>query len=117
MCVLLLGLFCGLFVLSTPPHPLALPRRLLPALITDTAVTAVLVAAHALVLLCHGMALSVAFHSTRAAALVALTVAANFVEIKAAVFKRYDATKLYTLACQAREEGGLGGWWVRGRGL
>ena len=71
----------------------------LPALAGDAALAAALVVGHGLVLMCHGVAFSVAMHSKRGHTLIALTVAANFVEIKSSVFKRYDSRKLYTLLC------------------
>lgn len=73
---------------------------LVPHLVADALVAGAIVTAHAFVLLAHGVALSVAMHSKRGSTLLALTFASNFVEIKSAVFKRYDGRKLYTLACQ-----------------
>ena len=47
-------------------------------------VALVLVLGHALVLMCEGMAFSVAMNSKRAPALIALVIASNFGEIKGA---------------------------------
>ena len=82
--------------LSSPYSRLSL----VPHLLADALVAGAIVTAHAFVLLAHGVALSVAMHSKRGSTLLALTFASNFVEIKSAVFKRYDGRKLYTLACQ-----------------
>ena len=83
---------------SAPPSPSRL--SLVPHLLADALVAGAIVTAHAFILLAHGVALSVAMHSKRGSTLLALTFASNFVEIKSAVFKRYDGRKLYTLACQ-----------------
>ena len=50
----------------------------------DATVSMVLVLGHALVLMCEGMAFSVAMNSKRAPALIALVIASNFGEIKGA---------------------------------
>ena len=50
----------------------------------DAGVSMVLVLGHALVLMCEGMAFSVAMNSKRAPALIALVIASNFGEIKGA---------------------------------
>ena len=84
---------------SSAPSP-ASRLSLVPHLLADSLVAGAIVTAHAFVLLAHGVALSVAMHSKRGSTLLALTFASNFVEIKSAVFKRYDGRKLYTLACQ-----------------
>lgn len=55
---------------------------------------------HGTVIMCQGMAFSVAMNSKRSSALVALLIASNFVEIKGTVMKRFDSTKLFKLACQ-----------------
>lgn len=73
---------------------------LLPSLTADALLSAALVTSHGLVLMCHGMALAVAMHSTRGHTLLALTIAANFVELKGTIFKRFDGAKLRGLACQ-----------------
>jgi hypothetical protein len=83
---------------SAPPSPSRL--SFVPHLLADSLVAGAIVTAHAFILLAHGVALSVAMHSKRGSTLLALTFASNFVEIKSAVFKRYDGRKLYTLACQ-----------------
>ena len=48
----------------------------------DAGVSLLLVLGHALVLMCQGMAFSVAMNSKRAPALIALVIASNFGEIK-----------------------------------
>ncbi|KAK9813486.1 hypothetical protein WJX73_001775 [Symbiochloris irregularis] len=75
-------------------------RQHILAVCMDTGVLWVLVLGHALVLMCQGMAFSVAMNSKRAPALVALVIASNFAEVKGTVFKRFDATKLFALTCQ-----------------
>ena len=50
----------------------------------DATVSLVLVLGHAMVLMCEGMAFSVAMNSKRAPALIALVIASNFGEIKGA---------------------------------
>lgn len=52
-----------------------------------------------MVLVCQAMVFSVAINSKKRA-LTALLIAANFVEIKGTIFKRYDAHKLLTLTRQ-----------------
>lgn len=52
------------------------------AVCMDAAVCLVLVLGHALVLMCQGMAFSVAMNSKRAPALIALVIASNFGEVK-----------------------------------
>lgn len=52
-----------------------------------------------MVLVCQAMVFSVAINSKKRT-LTALLIAANFVEIKGTVFKRYDAHKLMTLTKQ-----------------
>lgn len=49
---------------------------------SDTLVALVIVVMHGTVIMCQGMAYSVAMNSKRSSALVALLIAANFVEIK-----------------------------------
>jgi hypothetical protein len=85
-------------VAAAPDRPTR--ARLLPSLAADSLLAGLLVTSHGLVLMCHGMALAVAMHSTRGHTLVALTIAANFVELKGTVFKRYDGAKLFGLAAQ-----------------
>ena len=55
-------------------------------LLSDFLVTLLLVMLHALILMCQGMAFSVAMNSKRNNALVALIIATNFVEIKGEQF-------------------------------
>lgn len=67
-------------------------------LLADALVAQLLVAGHACVLMCQGVTYAVAMTSRRANALLALLIAANFVEVKGVVHKRYDTRKLWTLA-------------------
>ena len=53
-------------------------------LLCDTGVAFLVVLLHGSVIMCQGMAFSVAMNSKRGNALVALLIAANFVEIKGA---------------------------------
>jgi len=69
-------------------------------LAADTAVAALLVSAHAVILMCQGMAFSVAMNSKRANAMVALLIASNFAEIKGVVLKRFDPRRLLILSYQ-----------------
>ena len=55
-------------------------------LAADTVVAGMFVAAHGAVLLCQGMAFSVAVNSARSYALIALLIASNFVEVKGESF-------------------------------
>lgn len=57
-------------------------RRHLGHLVSDFLVTLSLIMLHGLILMCQGMAFSVAMNSKRSNALVALIIATNFVEIK-----------------------------------
>ncbi|KAK9811731.1 hypothetical protein WJX72_009226 [[Myrmecia] bisecta] len=75
-------------------------RGRLRHLVGDTLVALTVVMLHGAVIMCQGMAFSVAMNSKRNNALVALLIAANFIEIKGTVFKRYDPTKLFQLTCQ-----------------
>lgn len=56
--------------------------RQLRHLISDTLVALAVIVMHATVIMCQGMAFSVAMNSKRSSALVALLIASNFVEIK-----------------------------------
>jgi len=57
-------------------------RRQLRHLISDSLVALVIVVMHGTIIMCQGMAFSVAMNSKRSSALVALLIASNFVEIK-----------------------------------
>ena len=57
-------------------------RRQLRHLISDTLVALAVILMHGTVIMCQGMAFSVAMNSKRSSALVALLIASNFVEIK-----------------------------------
>ena len=57
-------------------------RRQLGHLISDSLVALVVVVMHGTIIMCQGMAYSVAMNSKRSSALVALLIATNFVEIK-----------------------------------
>ena len=57
-------------------------RRQLRHLISDTLVALAVIVMHGTVIMCQGMAFSVAMNSKRSSALVALLIASNFVEIK-----------------------------------
>ena len=72
----------------------------------DASTSLLLVAAHGAVIMVQGMAFSVAMHSKRANALVALLIASNFAEIKGVVLKRFDARRLFILSCQVCCGGG-----------
>lgn len=52
---------------------------------SDSGLALVVVLGHSLVIMCQGMALSVAMNSKRSHSLVALMIAANFLEIKGTV--------------------------------
>ena len=67
--------------------------------ISDTVVCTLLILAHGIVLMTQAMVFGVAMNSKKNT-LIALLIAANFGEIKGSVLKRFDATRLYTLACQ-----------------
>ncbi|KIY93823.1 hypothetical protein MNEG_14139, partial [Monoraphidium neglectum] len=67
-------------------------------LVCDAFIAVLLVTAHAAVLMCEAILFSVAMNSARHA-LLALLIAANFVELKGQVYKRTDTSKLWTLAC------------------
>lgn len=67
-------------------------------LASDAAIALLLVTAHAAVLMCEAILFSVAMNSARHA-LLALLIAANFVELKGQVYKRTDTSKLWALAC------------------
>lgn len=56
--------------------------RQLRHLVSDTVVALAVIVMHATVIMCQGMAFSVAMNSKRSSALVALLIASNFVEIK-----------------------------------
>ena len=72
-------------------------REHLGHLVADFAVTLLLVMLHAVILMCQGMAFSVAMNSKRNHALVALIIATNFVEIKGALSsqRRHQFWNLY----------------------
>jgi hypothetical protein len=70
-------------------------------LAADAAIAFLLVTAHAAVLMCEAILFSVAMNSARHA-LLALLIAANFVELKGQVYKRTDTNKLWALACMVR---------------
>ncbi|KAF5842436.1 eukaryotic membrane protein family-domain-containing protein [Dunaliella salina] len=53
---------------------------------------------HAVILMCQGLVLAVALNSKRNG-LLALLIANNFVEIKGAVFKRWDVPRIWGLVC------------------
>ena len=55
--------------------------------------------------MCEAILFSVAMSSARHA-LLALLIAANFVELKGQVHKRTDTNKLWNLACMVRGQGG-----------
>ena len=55
-------------------------------LVTDATLVGCLISLHGGLLLCQGMAFSVAMNSKRSHALVALLIASNFMEIKGAIF-------------------------------
>ena len=57
-------------------------RRQLRHLVSDSLVALVIVVMHGTIIMCQGMAFSVAMNSKRSSALVALLIASNFVEIK-----------------------------------
>ncbi|KAK9832284.1 hypothetical protein WJX74_005365 [Apatococcus lobatus] len=76
------------------------PRGKLVHLMADAALVGCLMSLHGALLLCQGMAFSVAMNSKRSHALVALLIASNFMEIKGTVLKRFDPSKLFSLACQ-----------------
>jgi hypothetical protein len=71
-------------------------------LAADAAIAFLLVTAHAAVLMCEAILFSVAMNSARHA-LLALLIAANFVELKGQVYKRTDTNKLWALACMVRQ--------------
>lgn len=54
-------------------------------LISDSLVALAIVVMHGTIIMCQGMAFSVAMNSKRSSALVALLIASNFVEIKGMV--------------------------------
>eukprot|EP00891_Asterochloris_glomerata_P007670 jgi/Astpho2/7670/Aster-02552 len=74
-------------------------RKRLRQLLCDSGVAFLVVLLHGGVIMCQGMAFSVAMNSKRGNALVALLIAANFVEIKGTVLKRFDSSKLFKLTC------------------
>ena len=87
---------------SRPPHP---PSRCLAAapagslqLLSDTCVAFAVILLHGAVLMCLGIVFSVAMNSQRHA-LLALLIAANFVEIKGTVYKRMDTSKRGAPVC------------------
>ncbi|KAL0038272.1 hypothetical protein WJX77_000041 [Trebouxia sp. C0004] len=86
---------CTLYASSTSHS-----RRPLRHLVSDSLVALVIVVLHGTIIMCQGMAFSVAMNSKRSSALVALLIASNFVEIKGTVMKRFDSSKLFKLACQ-----------------
>ena len=57
-------------------------RRQLRHLVSDSLVALVIIVMHGTIIMCQGMAFSVAMNSKRSSALVALLIASNFVEIK-----------------------------------
>eukprot|EP00887_Chlorella_sp_A99_P006432 scaffold3.g6432.t1 len=77
------------------------PRRwrALVALASDACVAGVLMLVHGTALMAQAMVFGVAMNSKKNT-LVALLIAANFAEIKGTVLKRFDASKLFVLACQ-----------------
>ena len=70
-------------------------------LAADALLAFLLVVGHAAVLMCEAILFSVAMNSSRQT-LLALLIAANFVELKGQVYKRTDTTKLWALACMVR---------------
>jgi Eukaryotic membrane protein family len=72
-------------------------------LVSDVVVALMLTTAHGAVLMCQAMVFAVSMNS-KANALLALLIAANFVELKGQVYKRTDTNKLWTLACQVGRE-------------
>lgn len=64
-------------------------RRQLRHLLSDTLVALAVILMHGTVIMCQGMAFSVAMNSKRSSALVALLIASNFVEIKGNVGSDY----------------------------
>ena len=75
----------------------ALRRNHLGHLISDFLVTLSLMMLHALILLCQGMAFSVAMNSKRNHALVGLIIAINFVEMKGTISTESNAPLAYQL--------------------
>ncbi|KAL4458618.1 hypothetical protein ABPG75_013483 [Micractinium tetrahymenae] len=69
------------------------------ALATDVVVASLLLALHGATLMSQAMVFGVAMNSKKNT-LVALLIAANFTEIKGTVLKRFDTSKLFSLACQ-----------------
>ena len=65
-------------------------RNHLGHLVSDFLVTLSLILLHALILLCQGMAFSVAMNSKRNHAFVGLIIAINFVEMKGEAIFRYS---------------------------
>lgn len=72
---------CACIVLKAIEHSCC-RRRQLRHLISDTLVALAVLLMHGTVIMCQGMAFSVAMNSKRSSALVALLIASNFVEIK-----------------------------------
>lgn len=68
------------------------------ALLSDTLIAFILCTMHGVDLMAQGIVISVAMNSKKNA-LVALLIAANFVEIKGTITKRMDANKIWTLVC------------------
>lgn len=66
-------------------------RNHLGHLASDFLVSLALVMLHALILMCQGMAFSVAMNSKRNHALVALIIATNFVEIKGEALRKFNS--------------------------
>ncbi|KAL4429378.1 hypothetical protein ABPG77_005152 [Micractinium sp. CCAP 211/92] len=69
------------------------------ALASDVLVASALLALHGATLMSQAMVFGVAMNSKKNT-LVALLIAANFTEIKGTVLKRFDTSKLFSLACQ-----------------
>ncbi|KAL6748114.1 eukaryotic membrane protein family-domain-containing protein [Haematococcus lacustris] len=67
-------------------------------LAADSLVAFAITTLHAVTLMCQGLVLAVALNSKRNG-LMALLIANNFVEIKGAVFKRWDIPRIWGLVC------------------
>lgn len=72
-------------------------QQRLPALVCDALIAFLITVLHSLTLMCQAIVFSVALNSKRNA-LLALMIAANFVEIKGTVYKKMDAMKLWSVA-------------------
>lgn len=67
---------------------------------SDTVVALAVIVMHATVIMCQGMAFSVAMNSKRSSALVALLIASNFVEIKGVCCSWQGAELVTSMSCQ-----------------